>query len=88
MEVTPEAPYLAPDASPESLPSFPSGPGLGPDIIPAAFNGSITGGPIVPPGIKEESNGTAEAESRENRAKAKQKRNKPTLSCLECVERK
>lgn len=38
------------------------------------------------PGLS--SNGRQPSAGAESRAKAKQKRNKPTLSCLECVERK
>ena len=51
------------------------------DSITTSFNGGVT-----PPSIvKNEANGI-DAVGRS--IKLKQKRNKPTLSCLECVERK
>ncbi|KAK6389201.1 hypothetical protein LTR65_006964 [Meristemomyces frigidus] len=86
MEVTQEPPYLAADAAFGSLPAFSGGSGLGPDIIPTAISGSVTG-PNAPDAIKAEPHGAREVEDSERRAKAKQRRNKPTLSCLECVER-
>lgn len=83
MDVTQEAPDLAANAA-LGLPTFTGGGGLGPDIIPTAVHGSINS-PTSPADVKQDYNDVAE---RNNSGKPRQKRNKPTLSCLECVERK
>ena len=80
MQVTQrETPDFAINTAFGSLPGGTTGPaGLGPDIIPGALHATL------PDESREESSGTPSGIS----AKPKQKRNKPTLSCLECVERK
>ena len=60
---------------------------LGPHTTYSASNGHHSNRlPPVPESVKPEQNGNDASEDKP--AKPKQKRNKPTLSCLECVERK
>ena len=61
--------------------TFTGSTSLGPSRISTSVNGDIT----PPDLVKNELNGV---DSVERSGKIKQKRNKPTLSCLECVERK
>lgn len=86
MQVAQEAPDLAAAAAAVSTLPFANGVvGMGPDIIPAAPNGNVES-PATLAAVEEKANGSAETDERS--IKRKQKRNKPTLSCLECVERK
>lgn len=82
--------------SPTSLgrsPTFDPSPSAvvgGPDIIPSTTTTTTTSHHIAaatPSAVKSEESSTL-AEGGDPLSKPKQKRNKPTLSCLECVERK
>ncbi|KAI6878769.1 hypothetical protein KC334_g17208, partial [Hortaea werneckii] len=83
MQVTQGSPSLG--RSPTFDPS-PSAVVGGPDIIPST---TITHhvDATTPSAVKSEESSTP-AEGGDPSSKPKQKRNKPTLSCLECVERK
>lgn len=60
----------------------------GPDIIPSTTTTTTHHvEPTTPSAVKSEESSNP-AEGGEPSSKPKQKRNKPTLSCLECVERK
>ncbi|KAI7546975.1 hypothetical protein KC331_g5285 [Hortaea werneckii] len=59
----------------------------GPDIIPSTTTTTHHVDPTTPSAVKSEESSTP-AEGGDPSSKPKQKRNKPTLSCLECVERK
>ena len=87
MDVTQDAPQTPASVTGYGiLPTFVGSASLGPEILPTTINGSIGYGDPTTPGIvKDERNGV-DAAGRAH--KLKQKRNKPTLSCLECVERK
>jgi hypothetical protein len=83
---------LAGDSGLGSLPDLDGADTLSPSAI--SFSGTLNcslnsspPGTVAPAAVKNEPNGTT-TENGEKLAKPKQKRNKPTLSCLECVERK
>ena len=85
MDVTQDAPQTPASVTGYGiLPTFVGSGSLGSEVPPT--NGSIGyGSPTTPGIVKDERNGI-DAAGRAH--KLKQKRNKPTLSCLECVERK
>lgn len=73
----PSSPSIKREAGPQGDFAHPAGP-------PSAVTDNSESSSLLHPGDDENKSEDAEGESRKKR----QKRNKPTLSCFECVERK
>lgn len=77
MRTGPNSPSIKRESGPHGDFAHPAGP-------PSAVTDNSESSSLVHPGDDENKSEDAEGESRKKR----QKRNKPTLSCFECVERK